>query len=326
MHQAIRPAQVHKHAEVANARHGAVADLPLAQFLQQPVLLLRTPLLKRGPLREDHPVPTPVDLDHFEPQRAAHGLRQGGPVVPLRAHHLAERHEGVHALHVDQQSAFVEPGHGGVEDLAGLIPALQDPPALLPPRPVHGEQHLRVRFLGLGLDHVDQERVADRERAPLIRRDRLHLAGRHDAFRLRADVQDQHLAAGADERPVEDIPPAQLHDVTPRAREEFVHGGPRGGRVVYQEVCAWRSGRPARAAVPPRAPSVSRIVAHARWGARPAACARAGRVRRRCWRWPIFPGGCPPSIVGAAAFHFRVRDGNGWGHRALITSTTSPAR
>ena len=28
---------------------------------------------------------------------------------------------------------------------------------------------------------------------------------------------------------------------------------------------------------------------------------------------------CAPSIVSAAAFHFRVRDGNGWGHRALAT-------
>ena len=31
-------------------------------------------------------------------------------------------------------------------------------------------------------------------------------------------------------------------------------------------------------------------------------------------------GSRPPSIVGAAAFHCRVRDGNGWGHRALITN------
>ena len=30
---------------------------------------------------------------------------------------------------------------------------------------------------------------------------------------------------------------------------------------------------------------------------------------------------CPGSIVGAAAFHFRVRDGNGWCHRALTTRT-----
>ena len=28
---------------------------------------------------------------------------------------------------------------------------------------------------------------------------------------------------------------------------------------------------------------------------------------------------CAPSIVSATAFHFRVRDGNGWGHRALAT-------
>ena len=32
--------------------------------------------------------------------------------------------------------------------------------------------------------------------------------------------------------------------------------------------------------------------------------------------------GCPGSIVGATAFHFRVRDGNGWCHRALTTRTT----
>jgi hypothetical protein len=29
--------------------------------------------------------------------------------------------------------------------------------------------------------------------------------------------------------------------------------------------------------------------------------------------------GCPSSIVGAEAFHFRVRDGNGWGNLALTT-------
>src|SRR5262245_26604429 len=28
---------------------------------------------------------------------------------------------------------------------------------------------------------------------------------------------------------------------------------------------------------------------------------------------------CAPSIVGAATFHFRVRDGNGWFHCALAT-------
>src|SRR5215217_7346730 len=30
-------------------------------------------------------------------------------------------------------------------------------------------------------------------------------------------------------------------------------------------------------------------------------------------------GTCRPTTIGAAAFHFRVRDGNGWFHRAVVT-------
>jgi radical SAM superfamily enzyme YgiQ (UPF0313 family) len=45
-----------------------------------------------------------------------------------------------------------------------------------------------------------------------------------------------------------------------------------------------------------------------------------GRVRRRC---PIFPGGCPPSIVGDEELNFRVRDGNGCTLFSIITG--SPA-
>ena len=37
------------------------------------------------------------------------------------------------------------------------------------------------------------------------------------------------------------------------------------------------------------------------------------------WQWLIFPRSCPLSIVGAEAFHFRVRDGNGWFHSAQTT-------
>jgi hypothetical protein len=40
---------------------------------------------------------------------------------------------------------------------------------------------------------------------------------------------------------------------------------------------------------------------------------------RRPWHRPIFPRSCPRSIVSAGAFHFRVRDGNGWVHPALAT-------
>ena len=37
------------------------------------------------------------------------------------------------------------------------------------------------------------------------------------------------------------------------------------------------------------------------------------------WQWHIFPKSCPLSIVCAEAFHFRVRDENGWCHFALTT-------
>ena len=39
------------------------------------------------------------------------------------------------------------------------------------------------------------------------------------------------------------------------------------------------------------------------------------------WHRPIFPGLDDPSIVGAGAFHCRVRHGNGWDHSALATRT-----
>ena len=35
-----------------------------------------------------------------------------------------------------------------------------------------------------------------------------------------------------------------------------------------------------------------------------------------------FPTQLPRSIVGAGAFHVRVRDGNGWDHPALATKAT----
>src|SRR2546421_12054755 len=46
----------------------------------------------------------------------------------------------------------------------------------------------------------------------------------------------------------------------------------------------------------------------------------------RSWHRPIFPGLGDPSIVGAGAFHYRVRHGNGWVHSALATRTNRSPR
>ena len=41
-------------------------------------------------------------------------------------------------------------------------------------------------------------------------------------------------------------------------------------------------------------------------------CNRPVKRRYLCRRRPIFPGGCPPSIVSTSELNYRVRDGNGW--------------
>ena len=43
------------------------------------------------------------------------------------------------------------------------------------------------------------------------------------------------------------------------------------------------------------------------------------------WHRAIFAGGYPPTIVAAAAFHARVRDGSGWDHNAMDTRIEHPS-
>ena len=52
---------------------------------------------------------------------------------------------------------------------------------------------------------------------------------------------------------------------------------------------------------------------------------RAAKSQERAGNGLFSARGLPPSIVSAAAFHFRVRDGNGWDHRAPITSSSNRA-
>ena len=54
-----------------------------------------------------------------------------------------------------------------------------------------------------------------------------------------------------------------------------------------------------------------------RFRARPVTIAGlTEEVKVRPWHRPIVPRNCPRSIVGAGAFHDRVREGNGWDHSA----------
>ena len=50
---------------------------------------------------------------------------------------------------------------------------------------------------------------------------------------------------------------------------------------------------------------------------------RQKKSQGRPWHRPIVPRSCPRSIVGAGAFHDRVREGNGWDHPASATRATA---
>ena len=61
------------------------------------------------------------------------------------------------------------------------------------------------------------------------------------------------------------------------------------------------------------------------WARCPACSVRTGTARPHCCDRAVnlattySRGTCRPTTIGAAAFHFRVRDGNGWFHRAMVT-------
>ncbi len=57
------------------------------------------------------------------------------------------------------------------------------------------------------------------------------------------------------------------------------------------------------------------------WGKKENSCP-IGQLNSLCWRLPIFPGGCPPSIFGTNELNYRVRDGNGWTLIVISTNCT----
>ncbi len=146
--------------------------------------------MQRSALREDRAIASAVDLDHLEPQRAPHlvGERLSAVRTRLCAHDLRHGDERVDALHVGQQAALVIASDFTLEDVTILEPLLEDPPPLLAPRAVDGQQYLT--FVGLRLHDVHEDRVAYLQARRRIRAQRMHLVGGNHAFRLRPDVHE----------------------------------------------------------------------------------------------------------------------------------------
>ena len=102
MNQSICSADVDEGAEVADRGDTPLADLALAQLVDQPLLHHVSPLLHRLALGEDERIPVPIDLDDLQWQRAAYQPRHVGLLAGLVAasdlRHLRSWNEAAHAI------------------------------------------------------------------------------------------------------------------------------------------------------------------------------------------------------------------------------------
>ena len=151
--QAVGAAEVDERAEVGQAGHAAVANLARLQLGQQPILLLRAPLLSRRALGQNQPIAAAIHLDDLQEQGlAAHRaqllldlfLAAAAPQLD----DLAERHEPAHAVDRDDQAAFVVVDHLTGDDFLGVLLGLQVTPADLGPRAINRDDRAAVGVLG----------------------------------------------------------------------------------------------------------------------------------------------------------------------------------
>ncbi len=213
MHQAVRPADVHEDAEVADAGDPALFDVALGQLLQQALLFGGALLLHGCALGEDRAVAAAVQLDDLKGDRPADPLSECALRVLRRAalragDDLRQRDEGVDPLDVDEETALVAAGDVAFERFVFVEIVLQHAPAALAAGPVHGEDDLPLRRLRL--QDEDEDLVPVVQLGSALRLKAVHLAGRDDSFRLGADVNQYSISVSADDRAFDDLPAPQL--------------------------------------------------------------------------------------------------------------------
>src|SRR3989304_5953734 len=205
MGEAVGAAQVDEDPEVAHAADAPAANVAFPQLLDEALLLVSTPLLEGGALREDHSVAPPVALDHFQSEGAPELLGQAVAPFGTDAYHLREGDEGVHPLHVHQKAPPVVAGDGRLEALGGLEPFLKGTPPSLAAGAVDGEQHLALCRLWM---HDGDEHLFPRLQLALrVGAEGLHLVAWDDAFRLEADVDDGAIAVPPHNHAFDDLAP-----------------------------------------------------------------------------------------------------------------------
>ena len=200
VHQAVHPAQVHEGPEVDDAGDDALADLALAQGVQERPAGGRLGLLQPGPAGKDHVVAVLVELDDL-------GL-EGAPDIGVQVAHPAHLDQGggeeAAQADVEDQAALDDLDDGPLDDLVVLLLLLDRAPGPLVLGPLLGQDQAAVLVLLLhdqGLDVVT-------ETDDLVGVDVMldgQLAGGDDALGLVADVEQHFVAVDLHHVAVDDV-------------------------------------------------------------------------------------------------------------------------
>ena len=255
VHEAVDAAEVDEDAERCDGANGALDLLAGLEAAEELVALLAALLVQRHLLREDEAVGLAVDLQDLEAQLAADvGLQLLGDLlgrvarlVVLRTARevddLADGHEAADAA-VDDEAALVVVDDRGLDDDALVELLLHRAPLALEAGSTQREDGVAVGRLGL--EHVDEDRVADVQLGLRLGVATVELAVADHALGLGADVDEHLVLVDAHDGALDDITVLEAGDVTRLLREELFHGRglgtevDRGRRLLCRSLRLWR--------------------------------------------------------------------------------------
>ena len=230
--EAVDAAEVDEDAERrdrADRARDLLADLQAAEQL---VALLAALLVEGDLLGQDQAVRLAVDLEDLEPELAADERHQllgdllgrVARLVVLRSARevddLADRDEAADAA-VDDEAALVVVDDRGLDDDARLELLLHGPPLALQAGAAQGEHD--VPLGRLGLEHVDEDGVADVEGRLALAVATEQLAVADDAFALGPDVDQDLVLVDPDDLALDDVAVLEALDVRVLLGEELLH-------------------------------------------------------------------------------------------------------
>ena len=238
VHQAVDAAEVDERAEVDDRGHDALADLALAQLVEELAAHLGLGLLEPLPAGQHHVVAVLVQLDDLGVQLAADVRLQVADAAHL------DQGGGQEAAQADvqDQAALDDLDDGAGDDAVLFLDLLDRAPGALVLSALLGQDE--TAFLVLLLENQGLDVLADRD--DLTGVDIVldgQFAGGDDTLGLVADVEQDLVAVDLDDRALDDVAIVEVLDGQIDGCEEVLSrpdvvdrdlrgGGGRGGHVV----------------------------------------------------------------------------------------------